>query len=66
MDRAIAVHALLLHSTVFQTLEQGTTRFAVVFAVAETARTDQVVELDEAGFDVCPADVAQAELTNTR
>ena len=55
---------MLLHAPVFQGLEQRTTRLAVVLAVAEAARADQVVELDETRFYICAADVAQAEFTD--
>lgn len=65
-NRPIAVHPLLLHAAIFQRLEQGATGFAVMFAVAEAAGADQVVELDETGFHVAAADMAEAEFTNAR
>ena len=65
-DRAIAVHALLLHAAILQCHQQSTAWFAVVFAVAEAAAADQVVELDKARFYISPAHVAQAKLANPR
>ena len=56
----------MLHAAIFQGLEQSAARLAVVFAVAEAAGADQVVELDEARFHIAAADVAQAKFTNTR
>ncbi|MNE40887.1 hypothetical protein D3C80_1349340 [compost metagenome] len=37
-----------------------------MFAVAEAAGAEQVGELDEAGFDIGAADMAQAEFADTR
>ena len=65
-DRAVAVHPLLLNAPFFKGLEQGAARFAIMFAVAETAGSDQIIEFDEASFDIGAADMAQAELANPR
>lgn len=65
-DRAVAVHALLLHTAVLKTLEQGAARFAVMLAVTKAAGTDQVVELDETCLYVGTTDVPQAELPDAR
>ncbi len=65
-DRAVAVHPLLLDTTVFQSLEQRATGLAIMLAVTEAAGANQVVELDETGFDICTADVTQAKFANTR
>ncbi len=65
-NRPIAVHPLLLHAAVFQGLEQGAARLAIVFAIAEAAGADQVVEFDKASFHVAAADVAEAEFTDAR
>ena len=61
---SVAGHALRLHATVFHSLQQRTARLAVVLAVAKTAAAEQVLELDEAGLYVIPADMAEAEFAN--
>ncbi len=63
-NRPIAIHPLLLHTPILQRLEQRTARLAVVFAVAEAAGADQVVELDKARFHIAAADVAEAEFAD--
>ena len=60
----VAGQPLRLDAAFFEGQEQGTARLPVVATIAEAAAAEQFAKLDEAGFHIVAADMAQAELAD--